>query len=193
MDLLRALAETAVIAGANVQSGQLVQVVAEIGHVETARAVADAAYRRGARHVDVILRDPVIQRSLVLHGPVDPTTPPSGWRDAAIRELDEARGARIMVVGPTAPGLLDGLDPVRVIRSTPPRSQAWRRVEYRVNNTMLPGPNGPWAQALHPDLVASSALDRLWRAIGSPVGCTSPTRSRRGASGLHSSRRGRTR
>jgi aminopeptidase len=163
MNQLRGLAEIAVSVGANVQAGQVVQVSAEVGHLETVRAVADAAYRRGARFVDVDLRDPVLQRSLVLHGPADSYVP--GWRDAAVRGLDEVAGARIMIAGPTVPGLLDDLDPVRINRAQPPRSRAWREVEYRVNNTIIPGPNQAWAQALYPSLTPSKALSQLWRHI----------------------------
>jgi leucyl aminopeptidase (aminopeptidase T) len=46
------LAELAVH-GANVQEGQIVLVAAEIGLEEQARATAEAAYKRGAKFVDV--------------------------------------------------------------------------------------------------------------------------------------------
>src|SRR5262245_8519787 len=55
---LERLADLAVGPGANVQSGQVVSIGAELGQEELARAVAAAAYRRGARFVDVRYFDP---------------------------------------------------------------------------------------------------------------------------------------
>jgi leucyl aminopeptidase (aminopeptidase T) len=51
-DRLEALAELAVRFGANVQPGQIVAVGSEPGKEPLARAVAEAAYRRGAKFVD---------------------------------------------------------------------------------------------------------------------------------------------
>ncbi len=68
MTYLERLAELAVVAGANVQPGQVVQVTAEVGQIGVLRAVADAAYGHGARFVDAQLRAPVLQRSLVING-----------------------------------------------------------------------------------------------------------------------------
>lgn len=163
MSELEQLAEVAVVVGANVQPGQVVQVTAEIEQVEVVRAIADAAYRHGARFVDPQLRDPALQRSLVVHGPGEAYVP--NWADAPTRGVDEVAGARIMIIGPTAPGVLDDLDPVLVNRAAPPRSRAWRDVEYRVNNTIIPGPHQAWAQTRYPRLTAEQAQAGLWRDI----------------------------
>jgi leucyl aminopeptidase (aminopeptidase T) len=48
--------------GANVQKGQIVLVQAEIGLEEQARATAEAAYKRGAKFVDVACFDPYLKR-----------------------------------------------------------------------------------------------------------------------------------
>ena len=48
--------------GANVQKGQIVLVQAEIGLEEQARATAEAAYKGGAKFVDVAYFDPYLKR-----------------------------------------------------------------------------------------------------------------------------------
>ena len=58
---MKALADLAVRAGANVQPGQHVEVSGEIGHLEVIRAIAEAAYAQGASFVDVRIIDPVVQ------------------------------------------------------------------------------------------------------------------------------------
>ena len=60
------LAELAVH-GANIQAGQIVLVTAEIGQEELARAVAAAAYDRGAKFVDVDYFDPWVKRARIEH------------------------------------------------------------------------------------------------------------------------------
>ncbi|MDQ6730140.1 MAG: aminopeptidase [Actinomycetota bacterium] len=163
MTHLERLAELAVVVGANVQPGQVVQVTAEVEQIEVLRAVTDAAYRHGARFVDAQLRAPVLQRSLVINRPAQAYVPT--WADASTYGLDAAAGARIMLIGPSTPGLLDDLDPVLVDRAQPPRSRAWREVEYRVNNTIIPGPHQAWAQSRYPQLTAGQALENLWQDI----------------------------
>src|SRR5436305_1934163 len=70
-DRLTRLAELAAH-GANVQQGQVVLVNAELGHEELARAVAAAAYERGARFADGSYFDPHVNRARIAHA--DPGT-----------------------------------------------------------------------------------------------------------------------
>lgn len=161
VDSLQRLAELAVVLGANVQPGQVVRVVAEVGHDDLVRAVADIAYRRGARFVDVDLVDPHVHRSRVLHASTDALTYVPDWPEARIRELDRAGGANIRIAAPAA-GLYDDLDPGKVNRAQPPLSRAWREVEYRVNNTIIPGPTESWARLLRPHLSSAEARAALW-------------------------------
>src|SRR5262245_17287847 len=70
-DRLQSLAELAVH-GANVQAGQIVAVGATTGQEELARAIAEAAYKRGALFVDVLYFDPYVKRSRIEHA--DPDT-----------------------------------------------------------------------------------------------------------------------
>ena len=60
-NLFTRLAEISVH-GANVQEGQVLLVAAEIGVEEQARATAEAAYKRGAKFVDVAYFDPYLKR-----------------------------------------------------------------------------------------------------------------------------------
>jgi len=162
MDRLQRLAELAVVLGANVQPGQVVRVVAELAHGDLVHAVADAAYRRGARFVDADLTDPRVHRARMLHADDATLDYAPRWPDARIHELDEAGGASIRIL---APEFYADLDAATVSRAQPPRSRAWREVEYRVNNTIVPGPTEPWARSLRPDLPPSDALAALWNDI----------------------------
>ena len=65
--LVNALAALTVEVGANVQPGQVVSVGCRPGQEELVRAIAESAYRRGAKYVDVAWFDPLVKHARVAH------------------------------------------------------------------------------------------------------------------------------
>ncbi|HYF27109.1 MAG TPA: aminopeptidase [Baekduia sp.] len=149
--------------GANVQPGQLVTIGSEIGKEALTRAVAAAAYRRGARFVDVSYFDLHIKRARIEHAAEDTLDFVPPWYGAAVLELGRLRGARIALAGPSFPGLLDDLDPARAGRDQLPFLKETTQVvnERSLNWTVVPCPTPAWARLVHPDLDADAALARL--------------------------------
>ena len=161
------LAELAVRAGANVQPGQVVSVAGEPGKEHMTRAVAEEAYRAQAKFVDVQFFDPHVKRARIAHAPEDTLEYVPPWYGQRMLALGELHAARIAFSGPTAPGLLDGLDPVRAGRDRLPAIKESVQVlnDRTTNWTIVPAPNPAWAQLVHPDLDQDAALDKLWRQI----------------------------
>jgi aminopeptidase len=153
--------------GANVQSGQIVGVGATIGQEDLARAVAAAAYQRGALFVDVVYFDPFVKRARIANA--DPETlgfvPP--WYGARLESLAELDGARISLSGMTAPDAFDGIDPVLAGRDPLPWLKETSRVisERSTNWTAVPCPHPAWATIVYPELSASEAYERLWSEL----------------------------
>jgi aminopeptidase len=164
---VRPLAELAVQLGANVQPGQIVSVVSEPGKEPLARAVAEAAYQRGAKFVDLYMFDIYLKRARVLHA--DPYTldyvPP--WLGAQVLALGEHRAASIGLTGPVAPHLMDDLDPALVGKDMFPwLKEITEVVEARTTNwTGIPCPTDDWAALVHPGIAPGEALGRLWQEI----------------------------
>jgi len=162
----RPLAELAVH-GANVQPGQILLVTAALGHEPLAREIAAAAYDRGAEFVDVSYFDPHVKRARVVHA--DPETlefvPP--WYGQRLLEHAEGRGAHIAVTTPTAPGLLDDLDPELSGRDRLPYLSEIPEIvsEQTTNWCVVPCPHPEWAKLVYPDLPDGEALEELWRAL----------------------------
>ena len=73
--MLRKLAELAVGTGANVQPGQVVAVAAAVESAPLVQAVAECAYRRGARFVDPGYFDGRIKRHRITHADPDTSYP----------------------------------------------------------------------------------------------------------------------
>src|SRR5581483_9823164 len=163
---LERLAELAVH-GANVQEGQILMVAAELGQEDLARAVAAAGYDRGAKFVDVVYFDPYLKRARVENA--DPSTldfVPT-WYGTRFLEHAEQQGARVSFSGPTAPNLLDGLDPALVGKDMLPRVKELTKIvsDRSTNWCIVPAPHPAWAQLVYPDLSPDDAFEKLWQEL----------------------------
>jgi aminopeptidase len=150
--------------GANVQPGQIVMVSAELGQEDLARSVASACYERGAKFVDVVYFDPHLKRARVEHADPGTLEYVPGWYAERLLTLADGRGARIALAGPTAPGLMDGLDASLVGKDRLPWLKESSKVvaERTTNWTIVPCPNESWARLVHPELADGTALEQLW-------------------------------
>jgi aminopeptidase len=153
--------------GANVQQGQIVLVGAEIGLEEQARATAEAAYKRGAKFVDVAYFDPYVKRARIDNA--DPDTlgfvPP--WYGQRLLEHAEQNGARISMRSLTAPNLMDGLDKSLLgMDKLPSVKEIFKVIDERSTNwCFVPAPHPAWAALVHPGLPADEAYEQLWREV----------------------------
>ena len=157
-------AELAVRVGANVQPGQLVDVLARVEHAEVARAVARAAYRAGARYVDVLYSDQHLRRSLIEHAADDVLswTPP--WLLERARSMGNERAAIVALVGDAELELLADLPGERVgsARMKELAEENSRQINEQLNNwTIIGVPNAGWASQMfgEPD------VERLWELV----------------------------
>ena len=160
-------AELLVGFSANVQPGQIVAVSSEIGKEPLTRALAASAYRHGATYVDVSYSDPWVRRARIEHGSDGALETVPSWIGERILALGEQRCARIALTGPTAPRLLEDLDPARVgaDRSTTLREAGKVLNDQTTNWTIAPCPTPGWAAQVHPQLPPDQALARLWQQI----------------------------
>jgi aminopeptidase len=157
-------AELAVHVGANVQPGQLVDVLARVEHAEIARAVTRAAYAAGARYVDVYYSDQHLRRALI-EGAADDVlswTPP--WLLERARAVGDERAAVVALTGDAEPDLLADLpvDRVGKARMLQLAEEGTRQVNEQLNNWTVVGvPNAGWAQQMfgEPD------VERLWKLV----------------------------
>ncbi|HYH88693.1 MAG TPA: aminopeptidase [Solirubrobacteraceae bacterium] len=160
---LRRFADVIVGFGANVQPGQVVAVSCEPGKEYMVRAIARAAYLRGAKFVDVQYFDPWVKRTRVEHARDEDLDFIPDWHGKRLLALGEIGAARVGLSGPTAPGLMEDLDPARVGRDRfPALKEAGKVVNDRTTNwTIAPCPTIPWAKLVFPDLPEADALERL--------------------------------
>ena len=160
------LADLLVGFGANLQPGQILGVTAYLGMEDAARAVARAAYRRGAKYVDVFWWDLFVKRARLELAAEETLEYVPPWIGQRMDWLSDERAARVSLTG-TSTSAFDGLDPARMGRDLMPYVSAVPRViNARTTNwTAGPSPNPGWAQRVHPELEPEAALDKLWDEI----------------------------
>jgi aminopeptidase len=161
---LERLADLVVGFGANVQPDQIVSVSCEPGKEPLTRAIAASAYRHGARFVDVAWFDPWVKRARIEYAREETLEFVPDWYGARILALGEQRAARIGLSGPSAPGLLEDLDPVRAGKDRLPAvKESGKVVNDRTTNwSIVPCSTPMWASLVFPDLPpeeAQAALD----------------------------------
>ena len=108
--------------GANVQPGQLVDVIARVEHAEIARAVARAAYSAGARYVDVHYTDQHLRRALIEYAADDDALVDAPVAAAARAEMGDERAAVVALTGDAEPDLLADLPGERVGKARSPHA-----------------------------------------------------------------------
>jgi aminopeptidase len=164
---LERLADLTLTLGANLQPGQILAVTAEIGHEPLVREIADLAYRRGARFVDVFWFDPHVKRARIEHAAEETLDFVPSWYGDRTIQKGEQRAAAVTLSGPTDPHLFDDVDPGRAGRDLLPRIKENGKVvsDRTTNWTIVPYPTPGWALQVHPDLGEDEALDRLWEEI----------------------------
>jgi aminopeptidase len=165
--ILERLAELVVGFGANVQRDQIVAISCEPGKEELTRAIAASAYRRGAKFVDVAWFDPWIKRARIEHAREETLDFVPDWYGQRVLALGDQRAARIGLSGPSAPGLLEDLDPVRAGKDRLPAvKESGKVVNDRTTNwSIIPAPSPAWASLVFSDLPPAEALAALEERI----------------------------
>jgi aminopeptidase len=166
-DLIPRFAELIVGFAANVQPGQVVAISSGPGKEELTRAVADAAYRRGAKFVDLMWFDSEIKRSRIEHAETSTLDYVPSWYGERMLALGEQGAARVGIGPPVDPDALRGLDPGRSgIDRLPMLKEIAKVVTDRSTNwTAVACPIPAWARVVHPDLQGGEALARLWEEV----------------------------
>jgi aminopeptidase len=162
--LIEKYAELVVRVGANVQPGQIVDVMARVEHASVARAVARACYRAGASYVDVLYSDEHVRRALIEHASDEMLswTPP--WLLKRLKDIGDERAAIVALVGDAEPTLLSDLPGDRVGKARPREllEENTRQINERLTNWVVVGvPNPGWAKLMfgEPD------VERLWELV----------------------------
>jgi aminopeptidase len=172
---LASYADLAIHVGLNLQPGQRLLITnASSGGVvlEAAplvRQLAAAAYRAGARFVDVLWADEPLRLMRFEQAASDSFEEYPDWQVSTALEFI-ARGDAMLSVKADDPDLLRGQDPALVSRARQVAARKIRpvleEVERNATNWLVIAAATPaWAARVFPEVPAGEQVDRLWESI----------------------------
>ena len=171
MTLLERFAELVVRVGVNVQPGQDVHVAGLVEHAPIARAIAEQAYRAGARRVAVTYDDLYVRRAAIEHAPEEALGTAYAYELAQLREWGELGTALVYLTGNPDASILGDLDPSRTAASTSRELATLRQsILGRVPWTVVAAPNEGWAR----EVFGEPDMDRLWVAVATAMRLDEP-------------------
>jgi len=144
--------------GVNLAEGQDLIVRGLVEHAPLVRAIADEAYRAGARYVDADYDDRSVRRSRVLHAAEDSLALRPPWLEARYEAAAAGRMALVSISGEPDPDWMAGADPARMERIRGPRALMQVSMSGQMQWCVVPFPTPGWARQLYggPDVA------RLW-------------------------------
>src|SRR3990172_6333772 len=174
-EMLQKYAEVVVRVGLNLREGQRLIINNPTTRgvlLHTAplvREVARAAYKAGARYVDVMWSDEALLKLRVQEAPRNSFDEFSDWQIKAISDMINNNGAHLTIRS-NNPDLMNGEDPEIVGQIQKIYLQKYAEFSQKIGqnliNWLVIAAAGPvWAARVFPDLEPAEAEKKLWEAI----------------------------
>jgi len=168
-NILKKYAELVVHTGVNVQKGQPVVIMAPIDTADFVRAIAEAAYKLGAKDVYVDWSDDKLARIRFLEAPEEVFDEIPSWKKEFIL-TNLHNGAAVIQIAASDPEIFKGLDVNRISRQQKVNAKELKEFyESLMANknawTIVSVPTVAWAKKVFPELSEEEAINKLWEAI----------------------------
>jgi len=169
---LATYAELLITHGLNVQPGQSVNITAEMAHRELVQLLVKAAYKAGAKFVNVDYIDPYLQRLRIVEtkNEADLAYVPR-YTQVKYNDFVEEGACILRLCGSEEPDVMSDLAPAKVNSVQSGIRQALKAYyvegvgKSKVQWTVAAAATPKWAKKLYPELDDQSAYNALWEAI----------------------------
>lgn len=165
-------AELLISHGLNVQPGQLVNLAGEVIHRDLLNRLMRAAYRRGAKYVNVDLIDPWHLRQRILESKSeDFLTFVPHFVPARFEEILDSHGAALRLVGSEEPDCLSDLPPDKMNALQLSVRQHLKRYyqegvgKSKIHWTVAAAATPKWGKKVFPELSEDDACKALWEEL----------------------------
>ncbi len=158
--------------GINVHQGQIVNIAGEIYHRELISLLCQAAYRRGAKHVNVDFLDPLLPRYRILDTKdEDYLSYVPKYVTQKYEEFVHEGAAILRLIGSEQPDVLSDLDPKKINTLS---SSNFKALKYyytegvgksKIQWTVAAASTPKWAKKLFPEKSEKEAYELLWEQI----------------------------
>lgn len=148
------------------EAGDTLVIQAEPEHRELVVALAESAYRVGARYVEVIDADPLLLRARLEYASDETLGAISPWALRRFRELAGPHGSLVAITGEGEEGYLDGIPADRIGTDFARRQKKLGFIRRAQLNMSAPWaiagwPTDLWARHVYPDLEPEKGKRRL--------------------------------
>ena len=165
-NLLQKYARLIVRTGANVQKGQIVQLIVSVEQHAFAALVIEECYKAGAKKVNVDWTSDVQLRLNYLYAEQETLSTVLPWEEAKMKQMVEDLPCRIFIASDD-PDALNGIDPQKISSVSQARGKVMKPYRNAIDGkhqwVIAAHPSEKWARKCFPD--AEDAEDRLWEAI----------------------------
>ncbi len=163
-------AQLIIKSGVNLQPGQGLSVRAELEHAPFVRQLVAAAYQAGAKHVFVQWDDDPTTRARLLNVAADSVEYVPPFDVVRLQQMLDEGWARVSLVGPAHPTIMNDVPPAIMRRASAARSVATKFYSDATMTNRIPWcvaavPTQAWAQQVFPELSAHDAVAQLWTTI----------------------------
>jgi aminopeptidase len=169
-DQLARYADAVVKVGISVGRGDDLIVTCQPAHREFAVALVEAAYRAGARSVEVEYNDPLVRAAYLKTAPDKAIGYVTPWRGARVRASLRPETATLWIAGEGEPGALNDIPGKRLAADLTRSSKRFGDVlrasrQGRRRWSIAGWPTESWATAVYPKLGSIAAQRRLARDL----------------------------
>ena len=163
------LAKIAVAIGVNLQPGQKLVINAPAECAEFARAIAKAAFERGAGDVSVKYSDEHVARLRYDHASTETLTKVPAWHIDRLKSMVDD-GDAVISIHAEDPDVMSGVDAEKVKAAAVALNKAAMPyhdaiINNRIRWCVSAVPTVGWAKKVFPDLPDADAVSALWDAI----------------------------
>ena len=168
-EILKKYAKLAVVAGANVQPGQLLVISSSVTDWQFTEYCVEEAYKAGASAVMINWNDENISHMNYEYQSVETLCEIPDWYEEKTKWEHEKKCAYLHIASRT-PGLLRDIDPEKIKQASLASMKRMRKYQaYTMNNlgqwSIVALPNPKWAKIVFPDKSEEEAVQALWDAI----------------------------
>jgi len=166
---MKELARLAVVKGAAIKKGQVLDITSDVEAVEFTREVVKQAYAAGASHVEVTYTDKVLNRIVIENDSEEQLINVPAYITEKAKYMNDVQAASIRISA-ADPDVMEGIDAERVTKRSRASSKARKAESIRSDELMrhwnvVAVPTVGWAKKLFPELPEKEAMDALWDAI----------------------------
>lgn len=168
---LKNYAELLVVHGLNVQKGQIVNIGTEVIHRELAFLIAEVAYSKGAKFVNIELTEPRLAKTRLLMSEGEDLEYVPSHLEVKYKELVDSTAANLRLIGMEDPEYLSEMDPKKINTVRMKQRLALKYFydegigKSKVHWTVAAASTPKWGKKIFPELEEDQANKKLWDAI----------------------------